>query len=120
MVQYVYTGCRGWGAERSSCEGGGDAMTGVRKRVIVSGWVQGVFFRASLLEKAIANNVRGWVRNTPEGDVEAVLEGEEPKVERVIAWCHRGPSGAVVENVEVLPENYTGEFSTFSITYSRR
>ena len=95
-------------------------MAGVRKRVVISGWVQGVFFRASLLEKAIANNVRGWVRNTPEGDVEAVLEGEESKVQRVIAWCHRGPEGAVVERVEVLSENYTGEFTTFSITYSRR
>jgi acylphosphatase len=100
--------------------GGGEIMAAVRKRVIISGWVQGVFFRAAILEKAIANNVKGWVRNTPEGDVEAVLEGEESKVDRVVAWCRRGPDGAAVEKVEVLPENYTGEFSTFSITYRRR
>jgi len=95
-------------------------MARVRKRVIITGWVQGVFFRATLLEKAIANNVRGWVRNTAEGSVEAVLEGEESNVERVLKWCSRGPNGAVVENVQVIPENYTGEFTTFSITYSRR
>jgi acylphosphatase len=82
--------------------------------------VQGVFFRATLLEKAIANNVRGWVRNNSNGTVEAVLEGDENNVDRVVKWCHRGPSGAVVEDIQVSTENYTGEFTAFSITYSRR
>jgi acylphosphatase len=95
-------------------------MPHVRKRVIINGWVQGVFFRASLLEKAGAANVKGWVRNNGDGSVEAVLEGETGAVERVIKWCRRGPGGAVVENVLVSDENYSGEFTTFSITYSRR
>jgi acylphosphatase len=95
-------------------------MQNVRKRVIITGWVQGVFFRATLLEKASAANVKGWVRNNRDGSVEAVLEGDHNGVERVIRWCHRGPGGAVVENVQVADENYTGEFTTFSITYSRR
>ncbi len=95
-------------------------MANVRRHVIIWGWVQGVFFRANLLEKAIANNVRGWVRNNSDGTVEAVLEGDEHNVERVVNWCHRGPGGAVVEDVQVLQESYTGEFTAFSITYSRR
>lgn len=95
-------------------------MAKARKHVIVHGWVQGVFFRAALLEKAIANNVRGWVRNNSNGTVEAVLEGDEGSVDRVVKWCYRGPNGAVVEDVQVSTENYAGEFTAFSITYSRR
>ena len=95
-------------------------MAKARKHVIVHGWVQGVFFRAALLEKAIANNVRGWVRNNSNGTVEAVLEGDEGSVDRVVKWCYRGPNGAVVEDVHVSTENYAGEFTAFSITYSRR
>jgi acylphosphatase len=95
-------------------------MAVVRKHVIITGWVQGVFFRANLLEKAIANNVKGWVRNNGDGSVEAVLEGEHHNVEKVVSWCHRGPAGAVVEDVQVSDENYTGEFTAFSITYPRR
>lgn len=95
-------------------------MAKARKHVMVHGWVQGVFFRAALLEKAIANNVHGWVRNNSNGTVEAVLEGDEGSVDRVVKWCYRGPNGAVVEDVQVSTENYTGEFTAFSITYSRR
>jgi acylphosphatase len=95
-------------------------MALIRKRVIITGWVQGVFFRASMLEKAIANNVKGWVCNNPGGSVEAVLEGEESNVEKVVKWCSRGPAGAVVEDVQVANENYSGEYTTFSISYSRR
>ena len=95
-------------------------MANARKHVIVHGWVQGVFFRATLLEKATANNVRGWVRNTSNGTVEAVLEGDEDSVDRVVKWCYRGPNGAMVEDVQVSTESYTGEFTAFSITYSRR
>ena len=95
-------------------------MANMRKHVFVTGWVQGVFFRATLLEKAISKNVKGWVRNNGDGSVEAVLEGEQDNVEKGVAWCHRGPAGAVVENLEAKDENYTGEFTAFSITYGRR
>lgn len=94
-------------------------MVKVRKHVFIRGWVQGVFFRANFMEKAIANNVRGWVKNNADGSVEAVCEGEEDNIGRVIKWCHRGPSGAVVENVQVDDEPYTGEYTSFSIKYSR-
>jgi len=61
--------------------------------------------------------VKGWVRNCPDGRVEAVFEGDKESVERIIQWCRRGPSEAEVENVRVEWEDYTGEFETFSIRY---
>jgi acylphosphatase len=66
---------------------------------------------------AIRNNVTGWVRNLPDGRVEAVFEGERENVEAMINFCHRGPPGAVVKNVEVIWENPTGEFKSFQIRY---
>ncbi len=94
-------------------------MPKVRKRVIVKGRVQGVWFRATLQEKAFAHNVTGWVKNNYDGSVEAVLEGEKENTEKIIKWCHRGPRGSIVDEVEVKVEEYTGEFSTFSIKYNR-
>jgi acylphosphatase len=66
---------------------------------------------------AIRNNVTGWVRNLPDGRVEAVFEGERENVEAMINFCRRGPPGAVVKNVEVIWENPTGEFKSFQIRY---
>ena len=90
-------------------------MAKVRKHVHIKGRVQGVWFRASTREQALSNNVYGWVQNNPRGDVEAVFEGEESDVERVIKWCHRGPSAAYVTDVEIADEKHSGEFSTFSV-----
>ncbi|MBD3288946.1 acylphosphatase [candidate division KSB1 bacterium] len=90
-------------------------MAKVRKHVHIKGRVQGVWFRASTREQASSNNVHGWVQNNPRGDVEAVFEGEESDVERVIKWCHQGPSAAHVTDVSVVDEKYSGEFSTFSV-----
>jgi acylphosphatase len=73
----------------------------VRRRVVVHGRVQGVFFRDSVRERARAHGVAGWVRNTPEGTVEAVLEGEPDAVQRVVRFCETGPSSADVDQVEV-------------------
>jgi acylphosphatase len=70
-------------------------------RVVVTGVVQGVFFRDSCREIARAEGVRGFVRNRSDGAVEAEIEGSEPAVERVIAWCRVGPSRARVDSVEV-------------------
>jgi acylphosphatase len=88
-----------------------------RVHVYVIGRVQGVAFRAKTRVEAIRNNVSGWVRNLPDGGVEAVFEGKPEDVDRVVSWCRVGPSLAVVEQVEVLEETYSGAFKDFSIRY---
>ena len=90
-------------------------MANICRHVIIKGRVQGVWFRASTQEQALANNVTGWVKNTYDGDVEAVFEGDTEDVNRMIRWCHDGPSLAVVTEVEIESCKYTGEFKTFSI-----
>jgi len=92
----------------------------VRAHVLVSGWVQGVFFRSETRHEANKRDVRGWVRNLPDGRVEAVFEGEEEAVRKLIEFCKRGPPGARVIRVDVLRENYTGEFKDFEIRYGYR
>jgi acylphosphatase len=81
----------------------------VRRRVIVSGRVQGVFFRATCRDAARDAGVSGWVSNEPDGTVHAEFEGEPDAVESMVAWCHRGPPQAVVMDVEVTDEQPTGE-----------
>ena len=83
--------------------------------VYVSGRVQGVFFRARTVEMSVRLGVTGWVRNLPDGRVEAAFEGEEEAVKAILDFCRRGPRGAVVENVAVVWESFKGEFSGFSI-----
>ena len=90
-------------------------MAKVRKHVVMQGLVQGVWFRATTREQALANHVKGWVRNVYNGDVEAVFEGEEEDVTQVLQWCYKGPPYARVLKVEVKTETHTGEFSTFSV-----
>jgi acylphosphatase len=97
---------------------GGLSLANVRKHAIIKGLVQGVWFRATTREQALAHHVTGWVKNTNAGNVEAVFEGEADDVEKVIQWCHRGPGGARVEEVDVETEEYKGEYSTFSIERS--
>lgn len=83
----------------------------VRKRVVVSGRVQGVFFRDACRQEARAAGVAGWVGNRDDGRVEAVLEGEAAAVDRVVEWCRGGTSHADVRSVEVReedPEGLTG------------
>jgi acylphosphatase len=89
----------------------------VRAHVYVSGRVQGVFFRSETQDEALRHNVTGWVRNLPDGRVEAVFEGEKEAVEKLIEFCKRGPPGARVTKVEVAWEPYTGEFKDFKIRY---
>ncbi len=86
----------------------------VRVRVLVSGRVQGVWFRDSCRSAAIAAGVAGSARNLPDGRVEAVFEGPAPAVERLVAWCAEGPSRARVDRVETMPELPRGE-TGFSI-----
>ncbi len=83
----------------------------MRKRVVVHGRVQGVFFRDSIRQRAQAAGVTGWVANRPDGTVEAVFEGDDDAVETLVRWVHEGPRGAGVERVEATgeePEGLTG------------
>ena len=87
--------------------------------VIVHGFVQGVWFRQSTKDEATRLGIVGWVRNLTDGSVEAAFEGKKNKVEEIVGWCHRGPSGAQVTGVDVVWERPTGEFSRFDIRYGR-
>ena len=89
----------------------------VRAHVLVSGRVQGVFFRVETRRLARRIRVAGWVRNRRDGRVEAVFEGTKAAVERMVEFCRQGPSGATVANVEVRWEEPTGEFEGFSVHY---
>ncbi len=86
----------------------------VRKRVLVSGEVQGVFFRDTCRRMAGQQGVTGWVRNLPDGRVEAVFEGDADGVERLVRWARRGPSRARVTAVTVRSEPVEG-LATFEI-----
>jgi|Deesub1362A_J573_1020465.scaffolds.fasta_scaffold01197_15 acylphosphatase len=88
-----------------------------RARVIIRGFVQGVFFRASTRDVARRLGLTGWVRNLPDGSVEAVFEGDEEKVREAVRWCHKGPPGASVRDVDEEWLEYRGEFNSFDIRY---
>ena len=90
-------------------------MVEVRAHLLISGLVQGVFFRAETCYQARALGLGGWVRNRWDGKVEAVFEGEKSKVDQAVNWCRLGPAGAVVKDVELSWEDYSGEFDSFSI-----
>ena len=76
----------------------------IRRRVTVGGHVQGVFFRETTRRRALAADLAGWVSNQPDGSVEAVFEGEEESVERLVAFMRDGPRGARVDWVDVISE----------------
>jgi acylphosphatase len=83
----------------------------VRKRIIVHGRVQGVFFRDTTRRTAESRGVSGWVRNNPDGSVEAAFEGAEESVDAMVRFAREGPRGAMVERVDVRdeePEGLTG------------
>jgi acylphosphatase len=86
----------------------------VRYRVLISGRVQGVFFRDTCRRMAREHGVSGWVRNLPDGQVEAVFEGRAEDVDCLVAWARRGPSRAVVADVTMRAEPPEG-LSTFQI-----
>ena len=91
----------------------------VRAHVWIAGRVQGVAFRAYAVDEASARGVAGWVRNTLDGRVEAVIEGEKAVVEAMIAWCRKGPPAARVSSVDVVWEEPKGE-RDFGVRYSGR
>ena len=86
----------------------------IRRRVVVRGHVQGVFFRDTARRIATRHGVAGWVRNNPDGSVEAVLEGEPEAVEVLVRFMHEGPRGADVRSVDVEEEEPEGA-SAFSV-----
>lgn len=92
-------------------------MPTTRAHVYVHGRVQGVFFRATTRDKAIALGVKGWVKNCLDGCVEAVFEGEKDTVEKIVNWCKKGPAGAFVNRIDVHWEKCSGEFDEFSVIY---
>lgn len=91
----------------------------MKKRVhlFISGRVQGVFFRAETQSQALRLNLKGWVRNVADGRVEILIEGDEGDVQRMIAWCHKGPRLANVENVDYQEETFHDAFDDFEIAY---
>ena len=86
-----------------------------RAHVHVSGTVQGVFFRATTRETDEKHGVDGWVKNLPDGRVEAVFEGSEPDIEAMVEFCHEGSPAARIEDVEVAYEEPRG-LDSFEIT----
>jgi acylphosphatase len=89
----------------------------VRAHIYVSGRVQGVFFRAFTKREALRLGLRGWVKNQPDGRVEAVIEGERRDVDVLIQLCQNGPPLAIVRDIHVNWEPPTNIFTTFSIKY---
>lgn len=87
----------------------------VRAHVFVSGKVQGVFFRSEIACQARKLGVNGWVRNLPNGRVEAVFEGEQESITKLVDICAQGPPAAVVESVKVVWEHYADEFRSFTV-----
>jgi acylphosphatase len=88
-----------------------------RATIRVSGVVQGVYYRYSAKQKADELGLTGFVRNLPDGSVEAHAEGEEEDVKGLIDWCKRGPRGARVDRIDVEWDEPSGRFADFSIRY---
>ena len=82
--------------------------------LLIKGKVQGVFYRASARDKAMELGITGWVKNTPDGNVEIVASGDKESLEKFIEWCHKGPSRALVTGL-TMKEMDTNNFSDFQI-----
>ncbi len=89
----------------------------VRVHVIISGRVQGVFFRMETQRAARRLGVTGWVRNLPDGTVEAVLEGSRSQVDAMLDWCRQGPPSARVDDLRIQEQSAAGEFEGFDVRY---
>ena len=88
-----------------------------RAHVYVTGRVQGVFFRAETAEFARELGLTGWVRNLPDGRVEALFEGEKEDVEKAVDFCRRGPRGAYVSDLNIEREQWKGDLYTFRVIH---
>jgi acylphosphatase len=88
-----------------------------RIHVIVEGRVQGVFFRAYTKDEAVRLGLSGWVRNRPDGSVEALVEGKKSDVEKMVQWFHQGSPHSYVEKVHIAEETPVGDSGSFEIHY---
>jgi acylphosphatase len=86
-------------------------------RLLVSGKVQGVYFRVNMQQIAMKNSVFGWVRNLADGRVEAQLEGNKDEIEKIIEWCKKGPENARVDDLKIDYLQYDGKFADFVILH---
>ncbi|MBN2422292.1 acylphosphatase [Candidatus Woesearchaeota archaeon] len=92
-------------------------MENARLHLIIKGRVQGVFFRVFARKKAIELNLKGWVKNTYEGDVEILAEGNKEKLKELLKYAWTGSPGSRVDDIDVKWEEYKEEFEEFSIRY---
>jgi acylphosphatase len=88
-----------------------------RATLLITGCVQGVFYRATAQQEGRRLGLTGEIRNLPGGDVEAIVEGPKERIEEFIAWCRRGPPAAQVEDVQVRWGPASGEFRAFRVTH---
>ena len=88
-----------------------------RVHLFISGRVQGVFFRWTVKQKARKIRIRGWVKNLPDGQVEAILESEKEKAEELIEWIKKGVHLAKVDDIKIKWEDYQNEFDNFEVRY---
>ena len=92
-------------------------MVLIKAHIRIAGLVQGVFFRATMCKKALDLGINGWVKNLPDGNVEALTEGEEEKISEIVKWCKIGPKNAHVKEVSVSYEPSNGEFTEFLMKF---
>ena len=92
-------------------------MENARAHLFISGWVQGVFYRAFTRDLAQSLGLSGWVKNLRDGRVEALFEGRKDLIEKAVATCNAGPPGARVSHIDLLWEKYIGDLKGFLITY---
>lgn len=92
-------------------------MDEVRVRILISGQVQGVFFRASTKQEAVLRGLKGWARNLSSGQVEAVFQGPSSEVDSMIQWCHQGPPAARVTRIVLTWEEPNPSETCFQILY---
>jgi len=88
-----------------------------RAQVLISGRVQGVFFRAHTRDEARARGLKGWVRNLPDGRVAALFEGDKAVIDTMLTWCHKGPPYSHVDEVQVNWQPYVGDQEDFRVVY---
>ena len=95
-----------------------DPINYCRVSAIISGRVQGVYYRESTRRQAQEiGELTGWVKNQPDNTVKLVVEGNREKVQQLLDWCQTGPPMAKVQSIDILDENYLGEFTDFTVRY---
>lgn len=89
----------------------------IRAHVVLSGRVQGVYYRQNTVKQAQKLGLSGWIRNLNDGKVEAVFEGEKENIEKIVNWAKKGPFFARVSSLKIEWQKYKGEFNNFGVKY---